>query len=184
MKRFALPCLHFCWVFANVNSLEFVTKSQLIISSLNSISNSYHSLSQLWSYLSSDSPRKFQWVESLPSKRRILKKKRERSKDWKAKEVKPHLKSSMFQRKKRGWDLQATRSDSIKRKKERRSHFSIVQNPMCGLIHTHTSFAFALPSIPWLFPFLPPFTTPFSINHDYLPHKLFRIFLTFTIFKV
>jgi hypothetical protein len=29
-----------------------------------------------------------------------------------------------------------------------RSHFSIVQNPMCGLIHTHTTFAFALPSIP------------------------------------
>jgi hypothetical protein len=26
--------------------------------------------------------------------------------------------------------------------------FPIVQNPMCGLIHTHTSFAFALPSIP------------------------------------
>jgi hypothetical protein len=24
----------------------------------------------------------------------------------------------------------------------------IVQNLMCGLIHTHTSFAFALPSIP------------------------------------
>jgi hypothetical protein len=34
------------------------------------------------------------------------------------------------------------------RKKERRSHFPIVQNLMCGLIHTHTSFAFALPSIP------------------------------------
>jgi hypothetical protein len=26
--------------------------------------------------------------------------------------------------------------------------FPIVQNPMCGLIHTHTSFAFVLPSIP------------------------------------
>jgi hypothetical protein len=34
------------------------------------------------------------------------------------------------------------------RKKERRSQFPIVQNLMCGLIHTHTSFAFALPSIP------------------------------------
>jgi hypothetical protein len=34
------------------------------------------------------------------------------------------------------------------RKKERRSQFAIAQNPMCGLIHTHTSFAFALPSIP------------------------------------
>jgi hypothetical protein len=62
---------------------------------------------------------------------------------------------------------------------ERRSHFPIVQNPMCGPIHTHTSFPFALPSIPWLFPFLPPFTTPFSINHDYLPHKLSRFFLCF-----
>jgi hypothetical protein len=37
---------------------------------------------------------------------------------------------------------------SKERKKERRSHFPIVQNPMCGLIHTHTLFAFALPSIP------------------------------------
>jgi hypothetical protein len=35
-------------------------------------------LSQLWSYLPSDSPRKFQWVESLPSKRRILERERER----------------------------------------------------------------------------------------------------------
>jgi hypothetical protein len=50
---------------------------------------------------------------------------------------------------------------------------------MCGPIHTHTSFVFVLPYIPWLFPFLPPFTTPFSINHDYLPHKLSRIFLCF-----
>jgi hypothetical protein len=37
---------------------------------------------------------------------------------------------------------------SKERKKERRSHFPIVQNLMCGLIHTHTSFAFPLPSIP------------------------------------
>jgi hypothetical protein len=32
--------------------------------------------------------------------------------------------------------------------KERILHFPIAQNLMCGLIHTHTSFAFALPSIP------------------------------------
>jgi hypothetical protein len=32
-------------------------------------------------------------------------------------------------------------------KKERRSQFPIVRNSMCGLIHTHTSFIFALPSI-------------------------------------
>jgi hypothetical protein len=30
-----------------------------------------------------------------------------------------------------------------------------------------------------LFPFLPQFTTPFSIEDDYLPHKLFRIFLCY-----
>jgi hypothetical protein len=71
--------------------------------------------------------------------------------------------------KKRWWNLKVAERDSFRRKKERRSHFPIVQNLMCGLIHTHTSFAIALPSIPWLFPFLPPFTTPFSINHDYLP---------------
>jgi hypothetical protein len=40
---------------------------------------------------------------------------KKRSKDWKAKEVKPHLKSSMFQKekRKRGWQLQAARRDSI-----------------------------------------------------------------------
>jgi hypothetical protein len=85
----------------------------------------------------------------------------------------------VLKKEKRGWDLQAAGRDSIKRKKERRSHFPIVQNPMCGLIHIHTAFIFVLPSIPWLFTFLPPFTTPFSINHDYLPHKFFRIFLCF-----
>jgi hypothetical protein len=37
---------------------------------------------------------------------------------------------------------------SKERKKERRSHFPTVQNPMCGLIRTHTLFALALPSIP------------------------------------
>jgi hypothetical protein len=56
----------------------------------------------------------------------------------------------MFQKEKRKKrkNLQAAGRDSIERKKERRSHFSIVQNPMCGLIHTDTSFAFALTSIP------------------------------------
>jgi hypothetical protein len=120
-----------------------------------------------------------------PTKRMIIekrrKRKRKRSKDWKAKEVKPHLKRSMFQKekRKRGWDLQATGRDSIERKQERRPHFPIVQNPISGFIHTHILFAFALSSFPWLFPFLPPTTTPFSINHDYLPHMLFRIFLSF-----
>jgi hypothetical protein len=111
----------------------------------------------------------------FPAKRRILEKKG--SKDWKEKEVKPYMKSSML--KKSGWNLQVVGRDSIKRMTEKGSHFPISQNPMCGLIHTYTSFAFALPSIPWLFPFSAPFTTPFSTNHDYLPHKLIRIFLCF-----
>jgi hypothetical protein len=44
--------------------------------------------------------------------------------------------------------LQAAGRDSIERKQEKRSHFPIVQNPICGLIHTDISFAFALSSIP------------------------------------
>jgi hypothetical protein len=47
---------------------------------------------------------------------RIFKEK-EKSKDWKAKEAKPDLKSSMFQKKERGWDLQVVGRDSMKRKK-------------------------------------------------------------------
>jgi hypothetical protein len=41
--------------------------------------------------------------------------KRKRSKNWKAKEVNPHLKSSIFQKEKRnkGWDLETSRRDSI-----------------------------------------------------------------------
>jgi hypothetical protein len=113
----------------------------------------------------------------FPAKRRILEKK-EREQGLKSKRGETSYEESPCL-KKGGWNLQAAGRDSVKRKKERRSHFPIVQNPMCGLIHTHTSFAFALTSIPWLFPFLPPFTTPFSINYDYLPHKLFRIFLCF-----
>jgi hypothetical protein len=38
--------------------------------------------------------------------------------------------------------------ERLYQKKERRSQFPVVQNLMCGLIHTHTSFAFALTSIP------------------------------------
>jgi hypothetical protein len=88
-------------------------------------------------------------VKSLPNKRRILKKERG-SKDWKEKEVNPHMKKlHVSNKKKRGWNYKLLGEIlSKERKKERRSHFPIVQNPMCGLIYTHTSFAFALPSIP------------------------------------
>jgi hypothetical protein len=56
-------------------------------------------------------------VESLSSKKKDPQEQEEkkRSKDWKANEVKPHLKSSMFQKEKRnrGWDLQAVGRYSI-----------------------------------------------------------------------
>jgi hypothetical protein len=38
--------------------------------------------------------------------------------------------------------------ERLYQKKEMRSQIYIVQNPMCCLIHTQTSFAFALTSIP------------------------------------
>jgi hypothetical protein len=53
---------------------------------------------------------------------------------------------SKGEKKKRGQNLQGARRDSIEIKKERRSHFPIVQNPFCGFIHTHISYAFALSS--------------------------------------
>jgi hypothetical protein len=52
--------------------------------------------------------------------RKKEKKREKRSKDWKAKEVKPHMKKvhvSKGEKKKRGWNLQAARRDSIERKK-------------------------------------------------------------------
>jgi hypothetical protein len=100
---------------------------------------------KLWSYLPNDFPRKFQWVESLPSKRRFLEKKR--NKNWKAKEVKSHMKKLHVSKKKREYEIYKLLGEILS--KERISHFPTVQNPMCGLVHTHTSFAFALPSIPW-----------------------------------
>jgi hypothetical protein len=63
--------------------------------------------------------------------------------------VKPHIKKLHVSKRKKKERMKFTSYWEIfYRKKERRSHFPIVQNPMCGLIHTHTSFAFALPSTP------------------------------------
>jgi hypothetical protein len=72
-----------------------------------------------------------------------------REQGLKTKEVKPHMKSPMLY-KKREDEIYMLLEEilSKERKKERRSHIPIVQNPMCGLIHTRTSFAFALPSTP------------------------------------
>jgi hypothetical protein len=55
---------------------------------------------------------------------------------------------SKKRKKKREDEICKLLGEILSKKKERRPQFPIVQNLMCGLIHTHTSFAFALPSIP------------------------------------
>jgi hypothetical protein len=96
-------------------------------------------------------------VESLPSKRSILRKKREKGKEKKEQGLKSKRGETSYEEAPCFKSRKGKKEDEIykllgeilsKRKIERRSHFPIVQNPICGLIHTHTSFAFALPSIP------------------------------------
>jgi hypothetical protein len=88
-------------------------------------------------------------VESLSSRKKDpWKKKGEREQGLKSKRGETSYEEAPCYEKKRESNLHAAGRDSIKRKKERRSHFPVVQNPMCGHIHTHTSFAFTLPSIP------------------------------------
>ncbi len=114
-----------------------------------------------------------------PTKRRILKKiKRKRCKDWKANEVKPHLKSSMFQKKERMrfpscWERFYQKKDRKGITFSYSAKSDVWPHPYPHIICICTTF-YSL-----TFPFLTPITTPFSINHDYLPHKLFRIFLCF-----
>jgi hypothetical protein len=96
-----------------------------------------------------------EWNLSL-AKKRILKKKREREKKKKREQGLKNKRGETsceeapcFKIKKKMMKSKQLGEILLKeRKKERRSHFPIVQNPMCGLIHTHTSFAFPLPSIP------------------------------------
>jgi hypothetical protein len=87
-----------------------------------------------------------------PAKRRILKKRKKKKKEQGLKSKRgetSYEEAPCFKRRKGKKRMKFTSSrERFFRKKERRSHFPIVQNPMCGLIHTHTSFAFALPSIP------------------------------------
>jgi hypothetical protein len=101
-------------------------------------------------------------VESHPSKRRILEEREREKKERKRKRKKEQgLKSKRGEtsyeeapcfkwRKEKKDEIYKLLGEILlkERKKERRSHFPIVQNMMCGLIHTLTSFAFALPSIP------------------------------------
>jgi hypothetical protein len=123
-----------------------------------------------------------EWNPPPPGKRCVLKKRREQ---WlKSKRGETLYEKLHVSKKGGGWDLHPAGRDSIKRMKERRSHFRIVQNLMHGFIHTHTSFPFVLPSIPWLFPFLPtlPHHSPSTmiICHASSPEFSFA----FTIYKV
>jgi hypothetical protein len=88
-------------------------------------------------------------VESLPSKRRILKKEREREEQGlKRKRGETSVEKCHVLRKQERMEFTCCWERFYQKKEERRSQFPIVQNLKCGLIHTHTSFAFALPSIP------------------------------------
>jgi hypothetical protein len=91
-------------------------------------------------------------VESLPSKRRILEKGEREEKNKKEQGLKRKRGKTSFEnihvKKREKKKRIKLLGEVLSKKKERRSHFFIVQNLMCGLIHTHTSFAFALPSIP------------------------------------
>jgi hypothetical protein len=130
MKRFAWPWLHFCWVFANVNSLEFVAKKR-------------------------------------------------GSMDWKAKEVKPHMMKLHVLKEKKRMKF-TSRWERFYQKKERKEitfsysvKFNVWHHPYPHIICICTTF-YSL-----TFPFLTHITISFSINHDYLPQKLSRIFLCF-----
>jgi hypothetical protein len=131
---------------------------------------------------------------NLSSKRMILKKKRKKREKGREKENKKDqgLKSKRgetgykeapcFKRRKGKKKRMKFTSccERFYRKKERKDiTFSytvksdVLPHPYLYIICICTTF-YSL-----TFPFLPPFTTSFSINHDYLPHKLSRIFLCF-----
>jgi hypothetical protein len=76
-------------------------------------------------------------VESLPSKRRILKKRGQRLKREKRGETSVEM-LQVLKKKERGDEIYKMLGETLskERKKERRSQFPIVQNLMCGLIHT------------------------------------------------
>jgi hypothetical protein len=97
-----------------------------------------------------------------PGKEGSTKKKRERKKRKREKrnikKKKEGLKSKRgeysyeeapcFKRRKKEDEIYKLLGEISSKERKRRSHFPIVRNLMCGLIHTHTSFAFVLPSIP------------------------------------
>jgi hypothetical protein len=118
-------------------------------------------------------------VKSLPSKRRILKKRELGLKRTKRGET--LLEKLLVLRKEKKERMKFTSCwERLFQKKERKEitiSYSVKSDvwphPYPHIICICTTF-YSL-----LFPSLPPFTTPFYINHDYLSHKLSRIFLCF-----
>jgi hypothetical protein len=90
--------------------------------------------------------RRFQQEESLPSKRRILRKKGKRKgkeQGSNIKDVKLHLPIQGHEKLheiKRMRNSRQVGDTFLKEKRKWRSHFPIVQNPIYGPNHTHVSF--------------------------------------------
>jgi hypothetical protein len=86
-------------------------------------------------------------VESPPKERRILEKREREDQGLKSKRGETSFqKLHVFKKEDKIYKLL---EKILSKERKKGDHiFPIVQNPMCGLIHTHTSFAFALPSIP------------------------------------
>jgi hypothetical protein len=95
-------------------------------------------------------------VKSLPSKRRILKKREKKEEKKKEQGLKSKRDETSYEeapcfkrRKEKKDEIYKLLGEILSKERKKRDHiFPIVQNSMCGLIHTHTSFAFALPFIP------------------------------------
>jgi hypothetical protein len=118
-------------------------------------------------------------VESLPSKRRILEKKQREEQGLKRKRGETSVEKLHVLRKKERIKFTSC-WERFYQKKERKeiiifysAKSDMWPHPYLHIICICTTF-YSL-----IFSFLPSFTTPFSINHDYLPHKLSRIFLYF-----
>jgi hypothetical protein len=87
-----------------------------------------------------------EWNLSLVSSKRILEKREEQV--LKSKRGETSFEKLHVSKKKRADEIYKLLGEILSKERKKGDHFPIVQNPMCGTIHTHTSFAFALPTIP------------------------------------
>jgi hypothetical protein len=117
-------------------------------------------------------------VESLSSRKKDpWKKKGEREQGLKSKRGETSYEEAPCYEKKRESNLHAAGISFYQKKERKEIAFScsaksnVWPHSYPHIICIYTTF-YSL-----IFPFLPPVTTPFSINHGYLPHKLSRIFL-------